>query len=121
MTKKDMKVFVFGLPIVLVLAGVVAREKALLGAAILVALLFFAVPKSRTVVYAAWMKLLSPVHWAVSYLVLGAVFFLVVTPLGLLLRLLGRSPLKLETGSRPDTYWIPRLRERDKQDYFRQY
>ena len=35
-----------------------------------------------------------PIGWVVSHLLLGVVYFLVLTPIGLTLRALGRDPLE---------------------------
>ncbi|HNQ88641.1 MAG TPA: hypothetical protein PKM73_08510 [Verrucomicrobiota bacterium] len=42
-----------------------------------------------------------------SWMILMAVFFLVVTPLGLLLRLLGKDPLALKRPPSATSYWQP--------------
>ena len=41
-------------------------------------------------------------------LVMGLLFFLVVTPIALLMRLFGKRPLHLETEPDAESYWIPR-------------
>lgn len=45
-----------------------------------------------------------PFGWVVSRLILAIVFYGVVTPIGLLLRLAGRDPLALRTKKKP-SYW----------------
>jgi hypothetical protein len=40
-----------------------------------------------------------------GYAVLALLFFLVVTPLGLVLRMLGKDPLRLRRPARAATYW----------------
>lgn len=42
-------------------------------------------------------------------LVMGAIFFLVVTPLGLAMRLTGRRPLELDFDPRRSSYWKAKL------------
>ena len=44
----------------------------------------------------------------VSPIVMGIVYFLVVTPTGVLMRLLGKDLLKMETTKSTSTYWIKR-------------
>jgi hypothetical protein len=53
-----------------------------------------------------WIGLL--LHKCVSPMVLGLVFFSTVTPIGLLLRALGKDPLRLRLDSAATTYWIER-------------
>jgi hypothetical protein len=47
-------------------------------------------------------------HRIVSPIVLGSVFFLVVVPTGLLMRLFGKNPLPLRFEQGAKTYWIKR-------------
>lgn len=53
-----------------------------------------------------WVGLL--LHRVVSPLVLGALFFLVVTPIGLLMRARGKDPLRLRLDRASNSYWIER-------------
>jgi hypothetical protein len=47
-------------------------------------------------------------HRAVSPIMLGIMFFLVVTPIGLLMRTLGKQPLRLNFDKSAASYWIDR-------------
>ena len=62
---------------------------------------------------------LSPLNWVwtqfglllhriVSPIVLGALFFLVFTPLGVMMRLFGGDPLRLRLDAEAKSYWIER-------------
>jgi hypothetical protein len=53
-----------------------------------------------------WIGLLM--HKVVSPVVLGLVFFSTVTPIGLLLRALGKDPLRLRLEPDAPSYWIER-------------
>jgi hypothetical protein len=55
-----------------------------------------------------WLRLGLLLHSLVSPLILGVLFFLVVTPVGWLMRLAGKRPLHLQTGRDAGTYWIQR-------------
>jgi hypothetical protein len=55
-----------------------------------------------------WAKLGHVMGMIVSPLVLGLIFFAVMAPLGLLMRLLGKDPLRLRRDSRAGSYWIVR-------------
>ena len=54
--------------------------------------------------YWAWMGFVFIVSWAITHVSLGLVYFLVVTPLGLVGRLIGRDRLQLRARNK-DTYW----------------
>jgi hypothetical protein len=53
-------------------------------------------------VYRVWMRVGEALGWINTRILLTLVFFLVVAPIGLVMRLLGRSPIA--TG-RKDSYW----------------
>jgi hypothetical protein len=69
-----------------------------------------------------------PVGRAVSWLLLGMLFFVVLTPLAMVFRVLGRDPLQLrrlagadQSTTERDTCWLPRPAERPPASYFRQF
>jgi Saxitoxin biosynthesis operon protein SxtJ len=61
-----------------------------------------------------------PVGFVVSYVVLALVFFLVLTPIGLVMRLFGHDPLTRKFDPAAKTYWIPRDGTRTVESYFKQ-
>jgi hypothetical protein len=44
----------------------------------------------------------------ISPIALGLIFYLCITPIGFLMRLLGKDPLRLRLDRQAETYWIPR-------------
>jgi len=56
----------------------------------------------------AWTKLGLIMHHIVNPVVLGSIYFLVVTPIGLLMRALGKRPLRLRLDRATPSYWITR-------------
>jgi hypothetical protein len=58
------------------------------------------------------------VGWCVSHVLLVAVYFLVLTPIGFLLRLF-RDPMELRFEREASSYWFPREAV-DSGRYFRQ-
>lgn len=63
--------------------------------------------------------LTAPIGIVVSLAVLGVVYYIVVTPTGLLLRLFGYDPLQ-KRKPQTDTYWRKRV-QREPDQYFRQF
>ena len=55
-----------------------------------------------------WMKFGLLLHKILNPLILCIIFFLVVSPIGLLMRALGKRPLALEFESQKSSYWIRR-------------
>ena len=56
----------------------------------------------------AWMRLGLLLHTVMTPLIMGLIFFVVITPMGLLMRLFGKRPLVLTFDARAEGYWIPR-------------
>jgi hypothetical protein len=56
----------------------------------------------------AWTKLGLVLYHVVNPIVLGLLFFLTVTPLALLMRMLGKDPLRLRRDPKASSYWILR-------------
>lgn len=54
-------------------------------------------------VYRGWMRVGETLGWINTRILLTLVFFLAVTPIGLLMRLFGRSPIAVR---RKDSYWV---------------
>lgn len=55
-----------------------------------------------------WFKFGMLLHRVVSPLVMGMLFYVVVTPIGLLMRLFGKRPLHLEFEAAERSYWVVR-------------
>jgi hypothetical protein len=74
----------------------------LLGTVMIV--LGFIAPRLLTPAYRAWMRFAEVLGRVQTAIILTVVFFLVVTPLGIIMRLLRKSPI--ERQRRADSYWI---------------
>lgn len=72
-------------------------------------------------VYVIWMALAFPIGWTVSHIMMLAVFYLVLTPIGLVMRLGGHDPMQRQTDHEAKTYWQPRTSRQDLKSYFRQF
>jgi len=55
-----------------------------------------------------WFRLGRVLHRVVNPLVMGVLFFVVITPIGLLMRLFGERPLPLEFDREATSYWLAR-------------
>ena len=68
-----------------------------------------------------WMKLAEGMSYVSSRIILFVVFFLVLTPIGLVKRAMGWDPLQRRAGSR-ESFWEPYPeRQRDPKHYERMY
>ena len=89
------------------LSGDGVRAWSLAIAAVFLALAL-ALPSVLTGLNRIWLRFGLLLHRIVSPVVLGIMFFLVVTPTGFLMRLLGKDPLRLRYEENASTYWIDR-------------
>jgi hypothetical protein len=98
----------------------VARN-VLWGTGIVLALLYYLVPPLRRPMFVGWMYAAYPMGFVVSHVLLGLVYFGVVTPIGLLMRAVGHDPMARRFDRSAPTYWIAREPGRDVKRYFRQF
>jgi len=76
------------------------------GAAILLCSLVW--PRAARVVYIVLSAVGLPIGFVVSFILLAAFYFLLLTPIALLFRLIGRDPLHRRFDRDRDSYWIVR-------------
>ena len=83
--------------------------------------IYYAVPPLRKPIFVAWLAAVFPIGWVVSHLLLSVVFYLVVFPIGLLVRLFGYDALRRRREPDAESYWIEREPRDDPRRYFRQF
>ncbi len=66
------------------------------------------VPGRLRPVHRMWMAVGNALGWVNTRLILGVVFFVVVTPMGLIMRMLRDDPLRRGFEGKADTYRVPR-------------
>lgn len=87
------------------------------------ALVLFGVVAPRLLVIPrkGWMKLAEGMAYVSSRIILAIVFFLVLTPIGLVKRAMGWDPLQRRAGSR-DSFWQPYPeKQKDPRHYEKMY
>ena len=97
----------------------VAASIAALG--VVLAVLGFAVPRALRPVWVVLMVVNYPIGWVVTHVVMAIIFYLVVTPIGVIMRLTGRDPMERAFDRSAKTYWKPRRVDPGSSRYFRQY
>src|SRR5215468_5655222 len=73
--------------------------------AITIGPLGIAAPKLIRPVFIGWMTLAYVIDWIVSRIVLGILFYGLLTPVALILRARGRDELRLKPQPNAETYW----------------
>ena len=86
-----------------------------LGGALLVAGLL--VPPAARAFHTAWMKFAVLLGHVNSRVLLTLVYYLVVTPYGVVTRLAGRDPLR-RRGAKAESYWVERKTTRQTREGF---
>jgi len=92
-----------------------------IGVGVTLGFLGLTVPSGIRWLYVGWMVAVSPIAFVVSNLILAFVFYVVVWPLAVLMRLKHRDALRLKVDRSVSTYWLPRETQRNPRRYFRQY
>ena len=67
-----------------------------------------------------WLKLGLLLHRIVNPVIMAVLFYGTFLPIGLLMRLLGKDPLRLKLDKTAASYWLPRADERPQSEAMRQ-
>lgn len=93
-----------------------------LGALGLLALVLGVVaPRANWLLYVGLSVLAFPIGLVLSYVIMGTLYFLIIGPIAIALRLAGRDPMRRAKDPDATSYWTPAHRARDKERYFHQY
>jgi len=81
-----------------------------------------AFPKVLRLIYVPWMLFSVSLGWIMTRVILCLLFYLVLTPIGLCSRLLGKRFLELRMDEPKDSYWYYKSKTKTtKTDYERQF
>lgn len=128
-TKKQLRTFGIGLAIFLAAIGIVRYLSHhwqysiyLWIAAAIIFLAALALPRSLNPVYKLAMIIAGALGWINTRILLSIFFYLILTPISLLLKLFRADPLKRKIDINAETYWQPHSeRAADKERYFHQF
>ena len=101
--------------------GGLATALTIWGAALTVAVLGFLFPKFMRLVYLGMSYLAFPIGWVVSHVLLAVIYYLVVTPTALVLKILGHDPLERKADRSRRSYWVRCQQAETSSRYFRQF
>ena len=79
------------------------------------------VPAVARIVFIAWMYVTYPLGWTISHLMMAVIYYGVMFPTGLLMRLVRRDPLRLRFDRSAETYWTERPPVEGIDRYFRRF
>ncbi len=77
-------------------------------------------PRGLRLVYIGLTYATYPIGFVVSHLVLAALYYLVLTPIGVVMKLFGYDPLARRFDSKSTSYWQQRQTSKPSGSYFRQ-
>ena len=80
-----------------------------------------ACPKLARIIYVGLTAATLPIGLVVSFILLAAFYFLLLTPLALFFRLIGRDPLHRKFDSASNSYWVTRHPPGALDRYFQQF
>ena len=78
-------------------------------------------PRANRLIYVGTSVLAYPIGFVLSYVILGLLFFVIIAPIGAVLRVLGKTPLARSYDPRATTYWSKTRTTRDRGSYFKQF
>jgi hypothetical protein len=84
-------------------------------------LAYYAIPPLRRSLYLGAMYVTFPLGFVLSHVVLGLIYYVIFTGIGLMLRICGYDPLQRRLDRSAKTYWIKRGEARPLSSYFRQF
>ena len=124
------KSIAIGFPILALLLGVLGFFRAhswplwtywLAGIGAAAGAVLWLAPQIARPFYVVWNALGCCVGFVVSNIAVTAVYFLVVTPIGFVLRIFGRDPLRRRFERERGSYWEDAEKPGDAERYFRQH
>lgn len=93
------------------------RAEVLGGAGALLLVLALAAPRATVPLHNGWMRFAAALGWVNSRILLSLMYYGVMMPMGLVLRIAGRDPMNRRR--RPaESHWIPRATPRQSREQF---
>ncbi len=128
-SKRELRIFSLGALVFLAIVGWLVWRKSgsttaaeiLVAVGVVVAVLGLTVPRAVRPLFIALMVINYPIGWVVTHVVMALIFYLVVTPLAVIMKVAGRDPMERRFDQSAATYWKRRPTETDPGRYFRQF
>jgi len=101
--------------------GSMALSAAIWSLAVLVPVCGWSSPRFMRLVYLGMSYAALPIGLVVSHVALAVIYYLVITPIGVFMRLFGYDPLKRHFDPDAASYWRKRPSADGSERYFRQF
>ena len=56
-------------------------------------------------IFVGWIIAVFPIGWTISHLLLGFIYYFILTPIGFLIRMLGHDPMNRTIDRSAESYW----------------
>lgn len=126
-SRREVRITWIGFTVILTVIGSIVLYKQrgsfvyFYGAAGVFAFFAAVAPMALLPLYRVWVKFAMALAWLNTRLLLALVFYLVITPIGLCMRLVGYDPLDRKIDKEATTYWKEKERHEDITRYEKQY
>lgn len=91
------------------------------GTAMAIGVVGFVVPAFMRLVYLGMSYLAFPIGWVVSHVLVALIYYLVLTPIALVLKVAGYDPMERRFDPSMESYWVRQPKAPDPRRYFRQF
>ena len=75
----------------------------------------------RRPIYLGFMYLVYPIGWTLSHVMFAFIYYIVLTPIGLIMRAFGYDAMQRRIDHKATTYWVKRDANIESSRYFRQF
>jgi len=126
-SKRDVRITWIGFAVIFTFIGSVLLYKGKwaypywYGAAAFFAFFAAFAPMALLPLYRVWAKFAAGLAWFNTRLLLGVAFYLIITPIGLAARAMGKDPMDRKIDKSAKSYWKERREYEDLSRYEKQY
>jgi hypothetical protein len=78
-------------------------------------------PKANLPIYLAITIAAYPIGFVLSYVIMATLFYVIIAPIGLLLRVLGQDPMHRRLEPEAESYWQDAAQASSRSAYFKQF
>jgi hypothetical protein len=91
------------------------------GLALLAAIFSLVWPKANLPIFVGLSVITFPIGFVLSYLIMGFLFYVLIAPVAIFFKLIGRDPMHRSYDPDATSYWSEPRAKRPNADYFKQY
>jgi hypothetical protein len=78
-------------------------------------------PKANLPIYLGLTIVAFPIGFVLSYVIMATLFYVIIAPIGFVMRLFGHDPMHRHFDRAAKTYWLDARPQRPTESYFRQF